>query len=130
MPKLVPFTKDHNNGKLWAKGLVDSQGLMQGKWRWFRKDGSLLRSGEFEDSQQRGEWITYDSKGEPYKITNFPNIGSDLPITSGPAQRALNEANINSLADLQSWDFKELAKLHGMGPKAIKILQNSLKDRQ
>ncbi len=126
MTKLKPFTKLHKDGTVWAKGLVDEKGQPQGHWQWFRKDGSLLRSGSFEAGEQRSEWITYSEKGKPHKVTNFPEIGSDLPITSGPAQRALSRAGIKNLADLKKWNLDELAKLHGMGPKAIRTLQETI----
>lgn len=60
----------HKDGSVWAKGdMVD--GVMDGYWEWFRKDGTKLRSGYFQKSKQVGEWITYDKKGEVYKITSL-----------------------------------------------------------
>lgn len=35
-----------------------------GYWEWFRKDGTKLRSGHFQDGEQVGEWITYDKKDQ------------------------------------------------------------------
>jgi hypothetical protein len=41
-----------------------------GYWEWFRKDGSRLRSGSFDDEgRQVGEWTTYDRTGEVYEVT-------------------------------------------------------------
>lgn len=58
-----------NNETIWSKGkMVDGQ--PHGYWQWYRIDGSLKRSGNFEMGDPVGEWITYDSSGEPYKITN------------------------------------------------------------
>ena len=49
---------------------------MSGYWEWFRKDGTKLRSGHFQDGEQVGEWITYDKKGEVYKVTQMkPKAG-------------------------------------------------------
>ena len=40
-----------------------------GYWEWFRKDGSKLRSGSFDDEgRQVGEWTPYDRTGEVYKV--------------------------------------------------------------
>ncbi len=33
-------------------------------WEWFRKDGTIMRSGHFKKGKQVGEWITYDKKGK------------------------------------------------------------------
>ena len=38
---------------------------------WFRKDGTRMRSGFFEDGKQTGSWTTYDGKGEVYKVTEM-----------------------------------------------------------
>ncbi|MFN8487719.1 MAG: hypothetical protein U0350_09020 [Caldilineaceae bacterium] len=50
----------------------------------------------------------------------------DLPKTSAPAQRALDSAGIATLAQLSTFKQSEIAKLHGMGPKAIGILRQAL----
>ena len=62
--------KYHANGKtMWSKGkIVD--GKPEGYWEWYRADGTLKRSGHFEQGEPVGEWITYDNKGETYKVTN------------------------------------------------------------
>ena len=60
----------HRDGTLWAKGKI-AAGVPVGYWEWFRKDGSRMRSGHFENGEQIGEWITYDKKGEVYKITQI-----------------------------------------------------------
>ena len=39
------------------------------RWEWFRKDGTKMRSGCFEDGKQVGEWTTYDAKGKVVKVT-------------------------------------------------------------
>lgn len=61
--------KYHASGEtIWSKGkIVDDQ--PEGYWEWYRIDGTIKRSGYFEKGDPVGEWITYDSKGEPYKIT-------------------------------------------------------------
>jgi len=61
--------KYHANGKTrWSKGKV-IDGQPDGYWEWYRLDGTLKRSGHFRAGEPVGEWITYDSKGEPYKVT-------------------------------------------------------------
>jgi len=36
---------------------------MHGPWEFFRKDGSLMRSGEFNRGIQVGIWRTFDRSG-------------------------------------------------------------------
>ena len=62
--------KYHANGVTrWSKGkLVD--GLPDGYWEWYRIDGTIKRSGHFVLGEVVGEWITYDSQGTVYKVTN------------------------------------------------------------
>lgn len=44
---------------------------MHGAWKFFRKDGSLMRTGEFKLGEQVGIWKTYDRSGNSVKETNF-----------------------------------------------------------
>ncbi len=39
------------------------EGQMHGPWEFYRKDGSLMRSGEFDKGVQIGIWRTYDRDG-------------------------------------------------------------------
>jgi predicted flap endonuclease-1-like 5' DNA nuclease len=50
----------------------------------------------------------------------------DLPKIGAPATRALNNAGYTSLRQLASVPRAELARLHGMGPKALRIIEDSL----
>jgi antitoxin component YwqK of YwqJK toxin-antitoxin module len=60
----------HKNGAIKAKGhTVDD--VLTGYWEWFRKDGSKMRSGHFENGKQVGEWTTYDAKGKIVKVTKM-----------------------------------------------------------
>ncbi len=58
----------HKDGTIWARGQMLGD-RATGYWEWFRKDGTKLRSGHFEDGEPTGEWITYDQQGEVYKVT-------------------------------------------------------------
>ncbi|WP_433346988.1 helix-hairpin-helix domain-containing protein [Micromonospora sp. CA-111912] len=49
-----------------------------------------------------------------------------LPKIGAPATRALNNAGYPALRDLVGVPRAELAKLHGMGPKALEIIQSAL----
>jgi hypothetical protein len=49
-----------------------------------------------------------------------------LPKISAPALRALHHAGYTSLQQLANAPRKELAELHGMGPKALGIIEQAL----
>ena len=49
-----------------------------------------------------------------------------LPKIGAPATRALNNAGYTALRELADVPRSELAKLHGMGPKALRILDEAL----
>ena len=46
-------------------------GKMHGYWEFFRKDGSLMRSGHFDREKQIGVWKTFARDGTLVKETNF-----------------------------------------------------------
>jgi DNA-directed RNA polymerase alpha subunit len=50
----------------------------------------------------------------------------ELPKIGAPATRALNNAGYTSLRQLVGVPRAELAKLHGMGPKALRIIEDNL----
>jgi hypothetical protein len=56
-----------------------------------------------------------------------PNRAAFPAGVPGPALRALDSAGIRSLDDLARWTERDLAGLHGMGPKAIGILRDALR---
>lgn len=74
MPARKSATKEHEHlhadGSLWGRGAMKGK-KMHGYWEWFRKDGTRLRSGWFDDGVQVGEWTTYDRQGEVYKVTRM-----------------------------------------------------------
>jgi antitoxin component YwqK of YwqJK toxin-antitoxin module len=60
----------HKDGSIRAKG-TERDGKLDGYWEWFRKDGTIMRSGYFDMGERTGEWTTYDAKGKVYKVTRF-----------------------------------------------------------
>jgi predicted flap endonuclease-1-like 5' DNA nuclease len=53
----------------------------------------------------------------------------ELPKIGAPATRALNNAGYTSLRQLAGVPRAELAKLHGMGPKALRIIEDNLAEQ-
>jgi len=65
--KLQPF---YDNGLPRFKGeYLNSE--MHGFWEFFRKDGSLMRSGSFDQGKQVGTWKTFDRQGNQVSSRSF-----------------------------------------------------------
>ncbi|PRB70165.1 DNA-binding protein [Arthrobacter sp. MYb213] len=56
-------------------------------------------------------------------------MATKLPVIGAPATRALEKAGITSLEQAGDTGFKAMAALHGVGPKALKILSEALAER-
>jgi antitoxin component YwqK of YwqJK toxin-antitoxin module len=68
--KLIPTTDRYDNGNIRYRG-ANLDGKMHGPWKFFRRDGSLMRSGAFDRGKQVGVWRTYDRDGKVVKETSF-----------------------------------------------------------
>ena len=79
----VPRHDRFPDGSVKARG-SELDGKLHGHWEWFRLDGSLMRSGEFDLGHQVGLWRTWDRTGRVVKETTF---GPSTPGTS-PADPA------------------------------------------
>jgi antitoxin component YwqK of YwqJK toxin-antitoxin module len=60
----------YGDGTVKARGQRLS-GEMHGAWKFFRLDGSLMRSGTFDRGRQVGVWKTYTRDGALVKSTDF-----------------------------------------------------------
>jgi hypothetical protein len=54
---------------------------------------------------------------------------TDLPKLAAPARRALTGAGCTRLEDLTKVKESEVMRLHGMGPNAMAVLRDALKER-
>lgn len=54
---------------------------------------------------------------------------SDFPKISKPANRALQNAGIYRLEQLTGTTESDILKLHGMGPKGVRILKDALNEK-
>ena len=68
--KPVPALDHYDNGNVRFRG-ANLDGEMHGAWEFFRRDGSMMRSGSFENGVQVGIWRTYDRAGKVTKETDF-----------------------------------------------------------
>lgn len=66
----VPETAHYANGKLKMKGFR-LDGEMHGAWEWYRTDGSVMRTGDFDRGKQVGVWRTFDRSGRLVKEADF-----------------------------------------------------------
>ena len=64
----------YDNGHLKSAGRY-KDGHLHGAWRWFRRDGSLMRTGSFRLGTRIGEWTTYDRAGNAVKVTQMTVAG-------------------------------------------------------
>lgn len=68
----------------------------------------------------------YSRIGLCYSVT-MPSKKQDLPINIGkPALNALTAAGITTLQQVAKLSDNELLTLHGVGPKAIRILRDHI----
>ena len=54
---------------------------------------------------------------------------TELPAIGRPARAALAVVGVTRLEQLPAWSERELLGLHGVGPKAVRILSEALADR-
>ncbi|WP_247827491.1 helix-hairpin-helix domain-containing protein [Arthrobacter antioxidans] len=57
------------------------------------------------------------------------SAGIPLPRIGAPAMRALAQVGIRTVEDLEDADLGELATLHGIGPKAIRLLRAAREEK-
>ena len=60
-------------------------------------------------------------------MTAKPDLDT-LPRIGAPATRALHDAGYTSLRDVAGVPRVRLAGLHGVGPKALRLLQEALQE--
>ena len=59
--KPVPTIDRYDNGKVRYRG-ANLEGKMHGPWKFFRRDGTLMRSGLFENGKQIGVEMNANGK--------------------------------------------------------------------
>ena len=69
-PHPTPHAEHYDNGAVKLTGF-HLDGEMHGAWSFYRRDGSLMRSGDFDRGRQVGTWCTYDRSGAVVKQTSF-----------------------------------------------------------
>jgi antitoxin component YwqK of YwqJK toxin-antitoxin module len=65
----------YDNGQVRSSGFTLAA-EMHGHWEFFRRDGTVMRTGEFDRGRQVGIWRTFDRSGRLVKQTEFDQGGS------------------------------------------------------
>jgi antitoxin component YwqK of YwqJK toxin-antitoxin module len=71
-PGPAPHIEHYGSGVLKLRGFY-LDGEMHGAWEFYRTDGTIMRSGEFDRGRQVGIWRTFARSGEVVKETAFTN---------------------------------------------------------
>ncbi len=107
-----------------------------------KRKGVLLRRSPALEEKKKGTRKVCSRGHVFYKSSDCPSCPecwkgamknrpvSDIPKIGAPALRALDAAGITSLAQLQKFTSEEIANLHGVGPRAIRILHTALKAKK
>lgn len=66
----IEVTNRYSTGAVQSTGSM-LDGEMHGAWEFFRKDGTVMRSGQFDRGIQVGVWRTFDRAGRLVKETRF-----------------------------------------------------------
>ena len=69
-----PDIARYGSGALQSTGFR-LDGEMHGPWEFYRKDGSVMRTGTFDRGRQVGVWRTFDRTGRLVKETDFSKGG-------------------------------------------------------
>lgn len=63
------------NGIIVGEGIVDEQGLKQGKWKEFYDSGEQMATGIYKDGKKQGEWQYYFKDGKQEQKGSFNAAG-------------------------------------------------------
>jgi predicted flap endonuclease-1-like 5' DNA nuclease len=85
---------------------------------------------EVDNSISVDEWISR----QPGAVTSAVESAGqhddgDLPSIGGPARRALHHRGITTLDQVAQMTEREMLAMHGVGPKAVGILRETLAER-
>lgn len=100
---------------------AESAAIFKKRWDEIREDEDYLQ-------RKRAHQNKYGELKKPVKKRNKEKETNDFPESvSQPAIHALNGAGYMKLAQLDGASEKELLALHGVGPKAIRVLKEEMK---
>lgn len=62
-------------------------------------------------------------------MTDASSTEGDLPSIGNPARNALADLGVTTLGQVEAMTAGELLALHGIGPKAVRILEETLTEQ-
>lgn len=80
-------------------------------------------------SPKRAEPVNRAMAEERMKDVVAPEGPGDLPAIGRPATQALAQIGVRNVAQLADYTEQEILALHGVGPKAIRILRPVMAER-
>lgn len=100
---------------------AESAAIFKKRWDEIREDEDYLQ-------RKRAHQNKYGELKKPAKKGNEEKETNDFPEgVSQPVIRALNGAGYTKLAQLDGASEKDILALHGVGPKAIRVLKEEMK---
>lgn len=126
------FMRHHSEGLAWwrvtnAAGDVPA-GLRSHAWPHWADEGILLKPNGL-GCRIANYRVDLDALEAAYRkriADTLATMGTAIPHTSKPASRALTAASITTLEELSEWRRADVRDLHGMGPKALRMLDDAL----
>lgn len=128
------FMSHHSDGLTWwrvtnAAGDLPRELLDRARPHWADEGILVKRNGRgCRIADYRADLEALAAEYEVRIAATLAAMGTALPSTSRPAQRALENASVTTLEELSEWRRADIAELHGMGPKAMGVLDEALRD--
>jgi len=128
------FMAHHSEGLTWwrvtnASGDLRRDLLEQARPHWADEGILVKRNGlGCRIADYRADLEALEAAYRKRIADTLASMGTAIPHTSNPASRALAAASITTLEELSEWRRADVADLHGMGPKALSLLEAALQD--
>lgn len=128
------FMSHHSTGLPWwrvtnASGDVPA-GLRSRAWPHWLREGITVKPNGLgcRIAVFRADLEALEAAYRQRIADTLATMGTALPDTSNPASRSLEAASVTTLEELSEWRRADVAELHGMGPKALGMLDEALTD--
>ena len=130
------FMRHHSEGLAWwrvvnASGDVPA-GLRRQAWPHWEREG-IERKPNGLGCRIAHYRVDLDALAAAYRARiadTLAAMGTPLPRTGRPAHSALEQAAVTTLEELSEWRRADVAALHGMGPKALGLLDEALHEAE
>ncbi|MFW5469061.1 MGMT family protein [Knoellia sp. CPCC 206435] len=126
------FLRHHSEGLAWwrvvnASGDV-AEGLRAQAWPHWEREGIARKPNGLGCRMEayRADLVVLERAYRERIADTLASMGTSLPRTSRPAQNTLERAGVTTLEELSEWRRADVAALHGMGPKALALLDTAL----